>query len=127
LTAILLLIVIYGCTSSSDSEGVGNSSNTSNDTANNKEEKPTLTFDKTPWTSTVPPTAIAYLTFALLSRVDESFATFTASTDSVIEALKEHHVIDTDLKGPQNNRSFLQAYFNILWELGFEPENFVFT
>ncbi|RYG72945.1 class I SAM-dependent methyltransferase [Lentibacillus lipolyticus] len=47
---------------------------------------------------------------------------FTASTDRVMEALKEHYVIDTDPKGPHHNRNILQAYFNILWELGYEPE-----
>ncbi|GGJ82200.1 glycine/betaine ABC transporter [Lentibacillus kapialis] len=47
---LLLSITMYGCVSSSDG---------SNDTGDNKEEKPTLTFGKTPWTSTVPPTKIA--------------------------------------------------------------------
>ncbi|MFD1362347.1 glycine betaine ABC transporter substrate-binding protein [Lentibacillus salinarum] len=59
LLTILLSIVMYGCTSSGESEGAGNSSGASNDTGNNNEEKPTLTFGKTPWTSTVPPTEIA--------------------------------------------------------------------
>ncbi|HLR08697.1 MAG TPA: class I SAM-dependent methyltransferase [Bacillota bacterium] len=47
---------------------------------------------------------------------------FTASTDSVIETLKDQRVIDKDIKGPHNDRTILQAYFNILWELGYQPE-----
>ena len=47
---------------------------------------------------------------------------YTASTDTVIEALKAHHVLTEEGTGPHNNRDILQAYFNILWELGYEPE-----
>lgn len=47
---------------------------------------------------------------------------FTSSTDTVIEALKEHQLIDGAMNDPHNNRDHLQSYFNILWELGYEPE-----
>jgi len=47
---------------------------------------------------------------------------FTASTDNVVEALQEEQLIDKTAKGPHNDRAMLQAYFNILWELGYSPE-----
>lgn len=47
---------------------------------------------------------------------------FTKSTDSVLEALKNQEVIGEEAKGPHNDRDILQAYFNILWELGYQPE-----
>lgn len=47
---------------------------------------------------------------------------FTASTDSVVEALKQHQIIDGDITDPHNDRDVLQSYFNILWELGYQPE-----
>lgn len=47
---------------------------------------------------------------------------FTASTDNVVETLKGHQLIDGDIKGPHNDRDILQSYFNILWELGYQPE-----
>ncbi|QKY70231.1 glycine betaine ABC transporter substrate-binding protein [Lentibacillus sp. CBA3610] len=59
LITLLLSIVMYGCTSNGNSEDAGSSSGASNETGNNNEEKPTLTFGKTPWTSTIPPTEIA--------------------------------------------------------------------
>lgn len=47
---------------------------------------------------------------------------FTESTDSVIETLKKHQLIDGDERNPHNDRDLLQSYFNILWELGYQPE-----
>lgn len=47
---------------------------------------------------------------------------FTASTDNVVEALKDNRLIQEAAMGPHNNRDILQAYFNILWELGYSPE-----
>lgn len=48
---------------------------------------------------------------------------FTESTDNIIETLKKHQLlVEEDIKGPHNDRSLLQSYFNILWELGFNPE-----
>lgn len=47
---------------------------------------------------------------------------FTVSTDNVVEALKQHELIDGDSTDPHNDRSILQSYFNILWELGYQPE-----
>ncbi len=47
---------------------------------------------------------------------------FTASTDSVIEVLKNEQLITEEIKGPHNDRDLLQSYFNILWELGYQPE-----
>lgn len=60
-----------------------------------------------------------------MSEIAEKYGVvcqFTASTDSAIEALKSHGIFDEDIKGPHNNRDILQAYFNILWELGYQPE-----
>lgn len=47
---------------------------------------------------------------------------FTASTDNVVEALKKHRLIDGNITDPHNERDILQAYFNILWELGYQPD-----
>lgn len=47
---------------------------------------------------------------------------FIESTDIVIETLQEQQLIDKDLKNPHNDRGLLQSYFNILWELGYQPE-----
>ena len=47
---------------------------------------------------------------------------FTKSTDTVIEALEEQNLLDKHRKDPHNNRDVLPAYFNILWELGYQPE-----
>jgi len=47
---------------------------------------------------------------------------FTASSDSVVDALKEQGLIEGDVKGPHNDRDLLQAYFNVLWELGYSPD-----
>lgn len=46
---------------------------------------------------------------------------FTASTDNVVEALQRHQQIEK-VKGPHNNRNLLQSYFNILWEIGYQPD-----
>ncbi|HLR63335.1 MAG TPA: glycine betaine ABC transporter substrate-binding protein [Lentibacillus sp.] len=50
LITILFSIALYGCSSSGDSDGTGDTGS---------EDKPTLTFGVTNWTSTVPPTKIA--------------------------------------------------------------------
>src|SRR5699024_265402 len=50
LITILFSIAMYGCSSSGDSDGTGDTGS---------EDKPTLTFGVTNWTSTVPPTKIA--------------------------------------------------------------------
>lgn len=50
LMAILLSVAVAGCSSNGSSDNAGH---------NNKEDKPTLTFGVTNWTSTVPPTKIA--------------------------------------------------------------------
>src|SRR5699024_9741770 len=47
---------------------------------------------------------------------------FTKSTDTVIEALEEQELLDKNRRDPHNNRDTLPAYFNILWELGYQPE-----
>lgn len=47
---------------------------------------------------------------------------FTKSTDNVVQALLVEKLIEQNKKDPHNNRELLQAYFNILWELGFHPE-----
>src|SRR5690625_48745 len=47
---------------------------------------------------------------------------FTSSTDNVIEALENHQLISKSKNDPHNNRDHLQSYFNILWELGYDPE-----
>lgn len=47
---------------------------------------------------------------------------FTASTDTIIEALIAHQLIEKETTGPHNDRELLQAYFTILWELGYNPE-----
>lgn len=47
---------------------------------------------------------------------------FIKSTDTVIQALEARQILEENRNDPHNNRELLQAYFNILWELGFNPE-----
>lgn len=47
---------------------------------------------------------------------------FIYSSDNIVESLKERGLLKEDVKDPHSNRSSVQAYFNILWEFGFNPE-----
>lgn len=47
---------------------------------------------------------------------------FVKSTDNVIQSLIDRQFIKENKNDPHNNRELLQAYFNILWELGYNPE-----
>lgn len=49
-------------------------------------------------------------------------AQMTKMSDNIIDALQADNVIDINPNDPHNNRDLTQSYFNILWELGYEPE-----
>lgn len=61
-----------------------------------------------------------------MSNIAEQYCVicqFIYSSDNIVELLKETALLDKDqVKDPHNNRSSVQAYFNILWELGYDPE-----
>lgn len=61
----------------------------------------------------------------VMTKVAKKYAVicqYTQSTDNVIEQLQMRKLITENKNDPHNNRELLQAYFNILWELGFNPE-----
>src|SRR5690625_1875784 len=47
---------------------------------------------------------------------------YIKSTDNIVEALKKQHLIPENGNTSHNSSGILQSYFNILWELGYNPE-----
>lgn len=53
-------------------------------------------------------------------------AQMTKMSDDITDSLLKEGLIKHNPQDPHNNRELAQSYFNVLWELGFEPEvNFV--
>lgn len=53
-------------------------------------------------------------------------AQMTKMSDNIIDSLVAEKLIEINPNDPHNNRDLAQSYFNILWELGYEPEiNFI--
>ncbi|SFE24123.1 glycine betaine/proline transport system substrate-binding protein [Lentibacillus persicus] len=107
LAAILLAVVMYGCTSSNESEGASDDSEASNESGDSQAEKPTLTFGKTPWTSTVPPTEIAKI---ILEDMGYTVNEKEANLGVVFTGLSENDVnIFMDYWEPQHEQ-YLEKY-----------------
>src|SRR5699024_10189632 len=64
-----------------------------------------------------------------MSKVAKNYgvlAQMTKMSDDVTDELINEGFVEIDPNDPHNNRDLAQGYFNILWELGFEPDiNFV--
>lgn len=64
-----------------------------------------------------------------MSEVAKNYAVIaqiTKMSDNIIDSLEAEKLIEINPHDPHNNRNLAQSYFNILWELGYEPEiNFI--
>lgn len=64
-----------------------------------------------------------------MSNIAREYAVITQMTrmtDNIIDKLIDKDLIEINPNDPHNNRDLTQSYFNILWELGYEPEiNFI--
>lgn len=68
----------------------------------------------------------ALIQMSELARKHGVIAQMTKMGDEITDELIKKDLVRLNPHDPHNNRDLAQSYFNILWELGFEPEvNFV--